>query len=578
MARILLQAAEQESESVELAEGESLLVGRQPDPVRLPPTSQVPHVPSPRTVAIPSASVSANHALIWKEGGTVCVRDLGSRNGSWLFLPRHQTVRVPTEQPICLQLTHLDTREPSGDEPTDATWSSSDDMGPGLVHAVEAWLQRLGISARVSLHGRRGSETPPDEPGCIPLAQDKELRVSALGTMDSRWPWVLQQLWKYVSRQMLLFEAERQTREEGLILASAPIRAVHRKVVDAARRGIRLLLLGSSGSGKEGLARTYHRCSGRQGPFVALNCSMFDKEFLRSELFGAEEGSFTGAVRKITGAVERAHGGTLFLDEVADMPPEVQPMLLRFLDSGEYERLGGYGQPRRTDVQIVCATNKNLRAATIEGRFRADLWYRLSIQVIDVPPLRERFEDVVAYLRTRRLTDALSVYDTLMPEALELLRAHRWEGNFRELANFVERLPREATPGSIDGRGCRWALEQGALLPIDADPGADAPPSEKGQAPSDDWSQMATQIIATASRAFIEDHQYAPQTWDDQKELNEKYLKPLFLYYMSGASEFPRPRSPEEVASLAHRVAPRVAADRGTALKQLLRYFERFGG
>lgn len=578
MARVVLQAVEQAEETIELAEGESLLVGRQPDMEKISSANLVPQGRSLRTVTIPSASVSANHALVWVESGTVRVRDIGSRNGSWLFLPRHQTVQVPDEQPICLQLTTPDARDLVGDEPSDAAWSTGDDLGRAVVQAVEVWLKRLGISAQVSLHGRKGQEPLPDEPGRIPLTSGSELRVSTSGTMDTRWPWVLQQLWKYVSRQTQLFEAERRTRDEGLILAAPRIRAAHRKVVEAATRGIRILLLGSSGAGKEGLARTYHRCSGRSGPFVALNCSMFDKDLLRSELFGAEEGAFTGAVRRITGAVERAHGGTLFLDEVADMPPEVQPMLLRFLDSGEYERLGGYGQPRRADVQIVCATNKDLRAATLEGRFRADLWYRLSIQVIDVPPLRERFDDVVAYLRTRLLGDSVSAYDALTSEALGLLRSHRWEGNFRELANFVERLPRDAMRGSIDVTSCREALEQGALLPIKESLEQSAHRLTQAQGQSGDWAQLATRIVTMAAQAFIEDRQHAPRTWDDQKEFSEKYLKPLFLYHMSGAAQFPPPRTAEELTTLAHRVAPRVAADRGTAIKQLTRYFERFGG
>ncbi|WP_164018243.1 sigma 54-interacting transcriptional regulator [Pyxidicoccus trucidator] len=578
MTRIVLQAPELGAESIELVEGEALLAGRQPEAADLsgevPPGLERP----PRGVALASPSVSANHALVWVEGGTVCVRDVGSRNGSWLFLPRRQTVRVPAGQSVILQLAAPEHRERGDGGPADASWSGSEDFGPGLVRAVQDWLARVGIPATVSLHGGKGAETLADEPGRIPVAGGRELRLSLQETMDRRWARVLQQLWEYVSRQNLLFEAERQTREEGLILASRSIREAHREVVDAAARSIRILLLGPSGAGKEGLARTYHRRSGRSGSFVALNCSMFGKDLLRSELFGAEEGAFTGATQKIIGAVERANGGTLFLDEVADMPPEVQPMLLRFLDSGEYERLGGYGRPKRADVRIVCATNKDLRAATLEGRFRADLWYRLSIQVIDVPPLRERWEDLAAYLRTRSLGERVTAYDTLTPESLELLRAHRWEGNFRELANFVQRLPREAVKGSIDAKACRRALEQGALLPVAPLPQEAPRPPVEGLAPGDDWEGLATQVAATAVRAFIEDHQHAPRTWDDQKELNEKYLKPLLLFHMSGAAQFPVPRTAEEVVSLAHRVAPRVSADRGTAVKQLTRYFERFGG
>lgn len=573
MARIVFQAPEQKAETVELGEEEALLVGRQPDPAESP--NSLPAGRTPRTLTVPSPSVSANHVLAWKEGSTVCLRDVGSRNGSWLLLPRNQRVQIPDAQSVFVQLSAVEMSARDSEEPADAVWSNAETFGEGILQAVKEWLRRLGILASVSLHRASQPEVLKDEPGRIPVAGGKELRLVTRDTLDAQWARVLQRVWHYVSRQNLHFEAERQTRDEGLILASPAIRAAHREVVNAAARQSRVLLLGPSGSGKEGLARTYHRHSGRSGAFVAVNCSMLGKELLRSELFGAEEGAFTGAVKPIVGAVERAHGGTLFLDEVADMPAEVQPMLLRFLDEGEYERVGSYGKPRRADVQIICATNKDLRAAAREGKFRSDLWYRLSIQVIDVPALRERFEDVVAYLRGKPLGEGISAYDALTPEALELLRNHRWDGNFRELANFVERLPRAATRGGVDARGCRRALEQGALLPVDPVP---APPRPEGLSQTEDWSQLAPQIATLALRAYIEDHQHVPQTWDDQKEFNERYFKPLFLFHMSGASRMQAPRSREEIISLAHRVAPAVKADRGTAVKQLSRYFERFGG
>ena len=578
MTYIVVYAPSQNPETIELTEGEALLVGRQPAPAEIPGAEVTSRMRTTRAVPIPSPSVSANHVQLWMEDGTVNVRDVGSRNGSWLFLPRNQTVRVPGVPALSLQLASPESRDGDGGEPADAAWSGAMDFGASVARAVEAWLKRLGILGRVSLQDGTGSEGRPDEPGRIPMAGGKELRVSIQETMDVRWPRMLQQIWSYVSRQNSLFEAEQRTRAEGLILASPAIRGAHREVVEAAGRGTRVLLLGPSGAGKEGLARTYHRCSGRSGPFVALNCSMFGKDLLRSELFGAEEGAFTGATQKIIGAVERAHGGTLFLDELADMPPEVQPMLLRFLDSGEYERIGGYGRPKHANVQMVCATNKDLRAATREGKFRADLWYRLSIKVVDVPPLRERFEDIVAYLRTRPQREGVSAYDLLTPAALELLRAHRWEGNFRELANFVERLPRDVEPGGLDLPGCKRALEQGALLPVDSGPGQVCSPCADALSRTDDWAQFMAQLSTTATQAFIQDHQHEPRTWDDQKSFNEKYLKPLLLFHMSGASQFPPPRTTEELVSLAHRVAPRVSADRGTAVKQLTRYFERFSG
>src|SRR5262249_22796063 len=154
-------------------------------------------------------------------------------------------------------------------------------------------------------------------------------------------------------RQNDLFVIERELRQEGIILASPVMRHVYRSVVEAARRGQRVLIMGPTGAGKEALARCYHKHSGRSGAFVARNCGMMSKDFLRAELFGAERGSFTGAVQRIIGAVERANAGTLFLDEIGELPADVQPMLLRFLDGGEYERLGQFGAVCHADVRIV---------------------------------------------------------------------------------------------------------------------------------------------------------------------------------------------------------------------------------
>ena len=360
-----------------------------------------------------------------------------------------------------------------------------------------------------------------------------------------------------------------QTREEGMILASSAIRGAHRDVVDAAQSDARTLLLtGASGAGKEMLAEVFHRHGGRSGAFVAVNCAMFSKDLLRSELFGAEPGSFTGATRRIVGAVERAQGGTLFLDEVAEMPSEVQPMLLRFLDRREFEQLGQYGKPRRADVRVVAATNRDLRDATRSGAFRADLWYRLSVHVVDVPPLRTRWEDIESFLRATRLEGpAPSLFDALSSDALRLLRSHAWEGNFRELTNLAERLPRQAAVGGINAATCQRALERGALRPVTR---VSQPPHPS--TPHADWAMLTTRAV----HSFVEDHGREPTNWDDQKEWNEKYLKPLIFFHLSGAAQQPVPIDEDALSSLASRSASQVQADRGTAAKQLARYFERY--
>jgi DNA-binding NtrC family response regulator len=370
-------------------------------------------------------------------------------------------------------------------------------------------------------------------------------------------------VWRFVDRQNGRLRAESDARAEGLVMASVAIRRALELVVEAARRDMRLLLFGPSGSGKEGLARCYHRHSGRSGPFVARNCASLRPELLQSDLFGAEPGSFTGCTRRITGAVERAHGGTLFLDEIGEMDETVQAMLLRFLDSGEYERMGAYGQPRFADVRIVSATNKDLRAAVTRGEFREDLWYRLSIEVVEVPPLRERFADIVAFLGSKLSASGISMQAALAPSALEVLRAHRWDGNFRELVNFAKRFPSDADIGSVDAEACRELLQRGAISPARTPvPVA----GDKHELPAGEWSRAASQ----AADAFLVDRGQAPSNWDDVKDYIEKYFKPLIfasLAQLGGA------REAVEVQTLANRLE----ADRGTVQKQVNRYFERFG-
>ena len=553
---VVASANNHAGEPIEVRAGERIVVGRNPDAARLGEGAA-------RPVRLHAPSVSANHLRTWLDGGELCLQDVGSRNGTWLRLPGQAVVRVATQQPVSVWLGRLTDGDRAAEDPDDARWSGEADFAQGVTRALDAWFERRRITARTELLPRSPAGDTP-HPGQIPLADGNELSVRPIGTVETDWTRTLATIWRYVMRQNRLFESESSARAEGIILASDAIRAAHRTVVEAAARGMRILLIGPSGSGKEELARCYHRATQRSGPFVARNCAMFNKEFLRSELFGAEAGAFTGATHKIVGAVERAHGGTLFLDEIGDMPLEVQPMLLRFLDRGEYERVGAYGQTRTADVQLVCATNKDLRAASLSGDFRADLWFRLSIQVVEVPPLRERAADVLAYLQRRELGPRLSAYDALAGDALPLVLAHRWDGNFRELANFVERLPRDARPGGIDAATCRRALELGALGPV--------APRSAGRAASgsdEGWSQLA----ATAVEAFAADYGgRAPATWDDIKEYVEKYLKPLLFAHLSGIGA-ETARGSVDVNALAGRLD----ADRGTVQKQLARYFERFG-
>jgi two-component system, NtrC family, nitrogen regulation response regulator NtrX len=205
----------------------------------------------------------------------------------------------------------------------------------------------------------------------------------------------------------------------------------------------RILVSGESGTGKELVAGAIHAASQRaDGPFVRVNCAAIPRELVESEMFGHERGSFTGATERRTGRFEQADGGTLFLDEVGDLSPEAQAKLLRALEGGEVERVGG-DRPIPVDVRVVSATNKDLERAAREGGFRDDLLYRLNVFPIAIPPLRERPGDIpqlvshFATLVTRRIgRPPVAVTD----EAMNLLVRHAWPGNVRELANIVERL------------------------------------------------------------------------------------------------------------------------------------------
>jgi len=226
---------------------------------------------------------------------------------------------------------------------------------------------------------------------------------------------------------------------ESASAATQRILATARRV---ARSDATLLLLGETGVGKERLARAIHGDSQRSsGPFIALNCGALPEGILESELFGHEKGAFTGASRARRGYFELAHGGTLFLDEIADLPSHLQGKLLRALEDRAIHRLGGE-RPIRVDVRIMAATNRDLEEEVRSHRFRADLFYRLAVVSLTLPPLRERREDIPAllrkYLEVFRRSFATPVRG-IHPSALEVLAAHDWPGNVRELINVLER-------------------------------------------------------------------------------------------------------------------------------------------
>ena len=233
-----------------------------------------------------------------------------------------------------------------------------------------------------------------------------------------------------------------EDRYELVIGESSALRTVVDTARAAAAARTTVLLLGESGVGKEVLARAVHRWSPRAGgPFVAVNCVALTPELLESELFGHEKGAFTGAVSQTKGKFELADGGTLFLDEVGDLAPPLQAKLLRVLQEREFQRVGGT-RDVRVDVRVVAATNRDLREAMRTGRFREDLYYRLNVVALTIPPLRERKDDIPAlaarFLR-RYAREVNRPPCRLSDEAVRALTAYDWPGNVRELQNAIER-------------------------------------------------------------------------------------------------------------------------------------------
>jgi formate hydrogenlyase transcriptional activator len=228
----------------------------------------------------------------------------------------------------------------------------------------------------------------------------------------------------------------------GIVGESTALRRVVRLVEDAAPTDAAILVTGETGTGKEVIAGLIHRLSARHGrPFVKFNCTAIPAGLLESELFGHERGAFTGAIARRIGRFELARGGTLLLDEIGDLPLELQPKLLRVLEQQEFERVGGT-QTIHSDVRVVAATNRSLEEQVAAGEFRADLYYRLNVFPIELPPLRERPDDIPRLVRHfvmqhgRRLGRRI---ESIPSDVMQTLVQYSWPGNVRELQNVVQR-------------------------------------------------------------------------------------------------------------------------------------------
>ncbi|MCB1185305.1 sigma-54-dependent Fis family transcriptional regulator, partial [bacterium] len=302
----------------------------------------------------------------------------------------------------------------------------------GRLHASEKELPVIMISG----HGTISTAVEATRRGAFdfmekPLGKER-LLVAIRNALDVR------NLGREV-RQL----RDRESRRHLMVGETPPMRDIRAQVARVAPTGARVLITGESGTGKELVARAVHEASERAGkPFVKVNCAAIPEELIESELFGAVKGAYTGATQTRDGKFLQAHGGTLFLDEIGDMSLKAQAKVLRALQEGEIERVGG-NDTVRVDVRVLAATNKDLAAEAAAGTFREDLFFRLNVVPIHVPPLRARAADIpllAEHFLASYLDENALPQRAFAPAALERLRGLPWPGNIRELGNAVERL------------------------------------------------------------------------------------------------------------------------------------------
>jgi two-component system nitrogen regulation response regulator NtrX len=316
---------------------------------------------------------------------------------------------------------------------------------------LDVWLPRMGgIDVLKKLH----EEHPDIEVIMISGHANISLAVQAvkMGAFDFlEKPLSLDRTMTVVRNALAIEDLRRENRnlrdslfiEDKMIGGSPAMTKVKDLIGQAAGSDSRILILGENGTGKELVAREIHRQSARAaGPFIELNCAAIPENLIESELFGHEKGAFTSALARRRGRFETAHGGTLFLDEIADMSLATQAKVLRVLQETRFERIGGEEQIS-VDVRVISATNKDIKEQIRKGKFREDLYFRINVVPIVVPPLRERIADLpelAAYFMEKFKRPSEKKPRVVSPEAMKLLAAYHWPGNIRELKNFVERV------------------------------------------------------------------------------------------------------------------------------------------
>src|SRR5215813_1803611 len=364
--------------------------------------------------------------------------------GTILVADDEESIRWVLER-ACAQHGHTVVTVPSGSEALQALRGRSFDLA--LVDIRMPDLSGLDVLSRARQEGI-------DTLFIVMTAQNtmaNAIEATKRGAYDYLTkPFDLEQVAALIARAMELrrltrdlerLRGELQQRHELVIGRTPAMQEVYKVIGRVAPTDATVLIQGETGTGKELVAKAIHYHSARPGPFVALNCSAIPNELLESELFGYERGAFTGAVERRIGKFEAAAGGTLFLDEIADMPLALQAKLLRVLQEREFTRVGGR-DAIRADVRIIAASNQDVEAAVRGGRFREDLFFRLNVVRIQVPPLRERRGDIpelIEFFVDKVNRDLGTAFVGVSDDAHELLARHGWPGNVRELENAILR-------------------------------------------------------------------------------------------------------------------------------------------
>ena len=359
-------------------------------------------------------------------------------------------------EPADVVVLDLDVSGPSGTD----VYEQIRDLRPSIPVVFVAETKRAEVAIRAVQQGAYEFLFKPVEPEELRRVVNQALDVARL------------------MRQSAAAEPDGDPESEGALVGVCPaISEVYKAVGRVAGQDVPVLVTGESGTGKELVARAIHQHSGRADkPFLALNCAAIPESLLESELFGHEKGAFTGADRRRIGKFEQCNGGTIFLDEVGDMPPALQAKMLRVLQEQSFERVGG-NETVKTNVRLIAATHRDLKAMSEDGRFRPDLYYRLGVFSIHLPPLRERGDDLPLLIRrfVRQFGRGLGRdVREVAPAALERLRAYAWPGNVRELQSVLKQALLRATgpvllesflPDSFDGRPARGPDSAAAKLP-----------------------------------------------------------------------------------------------------------------